>query len=212
MGKISRGILGGFSGRVANVVGSSWKGIAYMKSLPLSVANPRTAAQVAQRSLFANAAVFAKNILVDAIKPLWDRFAQKQSGYNAFIQANIDLFIGETPNPAVNLIFSQGQMALTPIDTLVGTVGLTEVAVSWLNDTGEGFKLATDIAYLLVINKTQGNYKAGTINAVRTDLSTTVDLPVAIAADDAVQVYLAFRRADGTIVSNSSTGSSIITI
>ncbi len=40
MGIIKRGILGGFSNKVANVVGSSWKGINTMRALPLSVANP----------------------------------------------------------------------------------------------------------------------------------------------------------------------------
>ena len=30
MGKISQGVLGGFSGKVGNVVGGTWKGIGYM--------------------------------------------------------------------------------------------------------------------------------------------------------------------------------------
>ena len=50
MGVIKQGILGGFSGKVANIVGSSWKGIPVIKSLPLSVANPQTAAQTTQRN------------------------------------------------------------------------------------------------------------------------------------------------------------------
>ena len=48
MGILKQGILGGFSGKVANVVGTSWKGIAVIKAMPLSVANPKTAGQVAQ--------------------------------------------------------------------------------------------------------------------------------------------------------------------
>ena len=46
MAKVRQGILGGFRGRVGNIVGTGWKGIAVMKSLPLTVANPRTAGQV----------------------------------------------------------------------------------------------------------------------------------------------------------------------
>src|SRR5690606_508733 len=42
MGIIKQGILGGFSGKVGNVVGASWKGIDYIRSLPSSVSNPRT--------------------------------------------------------------------------------------------------------------------------------------------------------------------------
>lgn len=37
MGTIKQGILGGFSGKVGNVVGASWKGIDYIRSLPSSV-------------------------------------------------------------------------------------------------------------------------------------------------------------------------------
>lgn len=46
MGTIKKGILGGFSGKVGTVVGSSWKGIAYMRSLPQNMKNPRTEGQV----------------------------------------------------------------------------------------------------------------------------------------------------------------------
>ena len=52
MGIIKRGILGGVSNKVGNVVGSSWKGIATLRSLPLSVANPNTLAQRNNRTSF----------------------------------------------------------------------------------------------------------------------------------------------------------------
>jgi hypothetical protein len=34
MGKLSKGILGPFSGLVGTVIGSSWKGVNYMRSRP----------------------------------------------------------------------------------------------------------------------------------------------------------------------------------
>ena len=52
MGKIKQGILGGFKGKVGTVIGASWNGIAYMRGLPQSVRNPKTAAQEAQRAFF----------------------------------------------------------------------------------------------------------------------------------------------------------------
>ena len=89
MAIIKQGILGGFSGKIGNIVGSSWKGIAIMKTKPLSVANPKTAAQVAQRTAFSESVTIATQILADVIKPLWDRFSERKSGYNGFIQYNI---------------------------------------------------------------------------------------------------------------------------
>lgn len=53
MGIIKQGITGGFSGNVGNVIGGSWKGIAYMRIRPVSVANPQTDLQMDQRSKFA---------------------------------------------------------------------------------------------------------------------------------------------------------------
>ena len=52
MGKIKQGILGGFKGKVGTVIGASWNGIAYMKGLPQSQKDPKTAAQMAQRAFF----------------------------------------------------------------------------------------------------------------------------------------------------------------
>ena len=49
MGVIKQGILGGFQNKVGAVIGSNWKGIATMRSRPISVANPRTGKQVAVR-------------------------------------------------------------------------------------------------------------------------------------------------------------------
>ena len=88
MGVIKRGILGGFSNKVGNVVGSTWKGIAVVKSMPLSVANPRSAGQVKQRTFFKHMTILASGTLSSIIKPLWDRFASNMSGYNAFISTN----------------------------------------------------------------------------------------------------------------------------
>jgi hypothetical protein len=61
MGRIKKGILGGFSGKVGSVVGASWKSIDYIRSLPASVRNPRTPAQVNQRSKFATVIKFLTN-------------------------------------------------------------------------------------------------------------------------------------------------------
>lgn len=53
MGTYKQGILGSFIGKVGTVVGSTWRGLAVMRSLASKVANPRTAAQVAVRNRLA---------------------------------------------------------------------------------------------------------------------------------------------------------------
>ena len=93
MGVIKQGILGGFSGKVANVVGSSWKGVAVIKSLPLSVANPNTAGQQAQRGAMTTCVEAARVLLPVLITLFWNRFAQGMSGFNAFVKQNIATFL-----------------------------------------------------------------------------------------------------------------------
>jgi len=204
MGKIKQGILGGFSGKVANVVGSSWKGIAVMKSLPLSVANPRTAAQVAQRTKFSNVTVFAALILSSIIKPLWDRFAQNMSGFNDFVSTNIDLFAASVPSPFADLVISKGKMLSTTIDNLDTSDGLPNCDIYFIDDTGSGYKLATDKSYAVVINETNGDIAFRDLTGVRSSGVLTIEMPNNLTTGDVLHAYLSFIRADGTVCSNNS--------
>lgn len=205
MGKISRGILGGFSGKVANVVGSSWKGIAVMKSLPLSVANPRTSAQQAQRNAFTQCVRFASKILAPVIKPLWDRFAQEESGYNAFISANIERFDSDGLDDPNNLIISRGQMEATEINQIAVIDGNPDVSIQFPTDTPGPLQDSEDEPYAVVWNETKDEVAgAAGGDTVRQDGTITVSMPSDVAGTDTVHAWLAFRRQDGTVVSNTS--------
>jgi len=82
MGTIKKGILGGFSGKVGTVVGASWKGIAYMRSLPQKVKNPRTLGQRMQRSKFALTLALLQPMTA-FLRTGWKLYAHKQSPFNA---------------------------------------------------------------------------------------------------------------------------------
>ena len=89
MAIIKRGILGGFSNKIGNVVGTSWKGISVMRSLPQSVHNPRTVSQTRQRRKFAIVSAIGSSILDIIIKPYWDPIAVRMSGYNKFVSETL---------------------------------------------------------------------------------------------------------------------------
>lgn len=203
MARLPQGILGGISGKVGNVIGSSWKGIAVVKSRPLSVANPRTSGQIAQRSKMSNTVAFSKLILAGAIKPLWDRFAQQASGYNDFVSENISLFEGAYPVPANSLVISKGQMvSVTPAYNGGDSSG-NELSIEYPTTLPDSLSLATDEAYIVVINNTKEEVGVSSADATRADGKTTVFMPTAFQTDDVLDVYLAFRRVDGTVVSNT---------
>ena len=133
MAVMSQGILGGLSGKIGNVVGSSWKGISVLKTKPLSVANPRTTAQVNQRNSMDGAVFYATIILATVIKPLWDRFAVKMSGYNEWISMNIAQFTDRTTFNAASLVMSKGKMVATPITVSTVSNGSKSVSISGIS-------------------------------------------------------------------------------
>ncbi len=209
MGVIKRGILGGFSGKVANVIGSSWKGIAVMKAMPLSVANPNTAAQVAQRTKMTNAVAFAKVILVTIIKPLCDRFASGQSGFNLFIQRNISLFTVADPAPASNLILSIGNVTPTQDLTIAGQMSDGQCDLAWTDNTGVGNALATDVPHIVIYNQNRNTFVIEA-NGSRSDAGVGFDLPEGTILGDTLQLWMSFRRLDGTQVSNTGYATTIV--
>lgn len=64
MGTYKQGILGPFSGKVGQVVGSFWRGVPYMRSLAPNIHNPQTASQMEVRGKFAAASKTLSPFLV----------------------------------------------------------------------------------------------------------------------------------------------------
>lgn len=92
MAIIDAGILGGLSGKIGNVVGSSWKGISYIRIKAARRANPRTVNQVNQRNKFSAVVRLASELLYPLIRPYWNSEAVRMSGYNLFVSRNIDAY------------------------------------------------------------------------------------------------------------------------
>ena len=200
MARIKQGILGGFSGKIANVVGTSWKGIAVIKSQPLSVANPKTAAQVAQRTKLSSCVAMLQPILSGVIKPLNDRFAGQMSGYNYSLQKSIAAFgaDGRLAYPSEFKI-SRATAKAQLIDGVSADLATNKVTATWTSDAGTGYALETDKMFFVVFNENTGEigYSA---NAVRANQTAKVVLPEnGLSTGDVLRTYLAALRADGTI-------------
>lgn len=92
MGKIALGILDGVSGKVGNVVGASWKGIDYIRAKAAHRNDPKTVRQMQQRSRFKGLSDFAKPLLPNLIRPIWNSQAGKMTGRNLFMKVNMPAF------------------------------------------------------------------------------------------------------------------------
>lgn len=197
MGKIKQGILGGFSGSVAGVTGSSWKGIAVIKAKPLSVANPKTASQTANRNAFKAVAQAGSNMLVEIVKPLWDRNAQRESGYNAFIKKNKSAFNSLFELLVSNFYISIGKLQSTPMILVNLAPGQTEIGTEWNNAVKPVGSLDTDIAYLVAYNENTKEFAISGGEFTRYDEGAVANFKTNLVTGDVISFYLAFRSADG---------------
>ena len=205
MGIIAQGILGGFSGKVGNVIGATWKGISYIRIKPVSVANPRTEGQVSQRNKFSATLAFLQPSLA-YVKAGFKFYASKQSAFNAAMSYNIlNAITGTAPNFSVDYA-----SALVSRGKLEGAIGGAAeelsgtLSVDWTDNSAQGNARADDKVMLLVYNPA----KAESISvledpATRADGTIDTLLPGHYSGDT-IHVYLAFQAADGSMVSNSS--------
>lgn len=210
MGIIKRGILGGVSNKIGNVVGSSWKGIATLRSLPLSVANPRTKAQRDNRDTFSLMSKLGSEVLATVCQPLWNRDAKQMSGFNAYVMNNKKAFDENPLEWLLNPVMSKGNLSATLSNAALADSGanLTFVYDTVLKNPQDS---TDDIAYVQVIHQDNSDpdkpvfhAKGYITNAKRSDGHLQVANPFETGEDDKLIMSLSFKSVDGREVATSS--------
>ena len=216
MGIIKRGILGGVSNKIGNVVGSSWKGIATLRSLPLSVANPNTSAQRNNRDTFSLMSKLGSDVLATVCQPLWNRDAKQMSGYNAYVMYNKRAFDADPLEWLLNPVMSKGSLSATLLTASINEP-MDRIDITYSTDLLNPQDADDDKAYVQLIhqdntdpNKPVYEAKAWYTGAPRHASSIYVPKTFDINAGDKLIVSLSFKSADGREVATSS--SQIITI
>jgi len=203
MGTIKKGVLGGFSGKVGTVVGSSWKGIDYIRSLPASVKNPRTEGQVTQRTKFSMVMEFLRPI-IPYLNVGFKPYANKMSAYNAAMSYNVNnAVMGSFPDIAIdypNVLVSKG--SLLGAENASATVADGSISFTWTDNSGVNDAKETDLAMPLAFNSSKGQAIFKTNGAQRSAKADVLTIP-ANWIDDDVEVYLGFVSKDGLLVSSS---------
>jgi hypothetical protein len=203
MGKILQGVLGGFSGKVGNVVGGTWKGIDYMRIKPANVSNPRTAGQVDQRSKFSTTLKFLQS-MTDFLRVGFKLYANKMTQFNAAMSYNLNNAItGSYPNFTIdyaNALVSRGGLVGAANATVSSSDGLVEF--TWDDNTGSGNAQATDKALLVVYNPAKDESIYDSAGAVRSATSQNLGMPASYVGDD-VEAFIGFLSEDGKEVANS---------
>jgi len=193
MGRIKKGILGGVSGSVGNVVGANWKGIDYLRIKPSDVSNPNTELQSTQRLKFSAVLKFLQP-MTEFIRVGFRAYAVKMSAFNAAFSYNYhNALTGSYPDFGLDyakVLVSRGNLpSSSNVACNSDTAG--KVNITWPHDAGGNAASDNDTAMVAVFNPAtqQAVYllNAGT----RADESVEVAVPADFSGVT-VHCYIAF--------------------
>lgn len=204
MGKFLKGINGGFSGKIGNNIGSRWRQVDYMRSLPRPSSKPATEAQLTQRAKFALAVAFLSPIK-DLLNIGFSDLQQgKATGYNVALKHLLKNGTdGTYPDLEINfeeVLLSRGR--LSPLFGLtLEEVAPGEATLSWEPKMNRFNAFADDEVIVLVYNKNKAFFDImeGT---TRADATVDFELPTVFSGDELV-VWVIMGHREGIITSNS---------
>jgi hypothetical protein len=205
MGTYRKGILGPFSGKVGTVIGSSWNGIDYLRSLPKPSGKEATNLQLIQRAKFGLANGFLSPVSA-LVNQGYKSLAIRKTGFNVAISNIIaDAITGAYPDFEIDyarVMFSKGVL-VGCWNAVVSSTQPAELDLSWTDNSGSGTAKATDQAVILAYNpaKSQFVYNLET-GAERSAATDTLVLPAEFSGDT-IQVWIAFMTPDRKLFSTS---------
>jgi hypothetical protein len=205
MAKLKESVVGVLIGKIGQVVGAKWKGIAVLRVAPASISNPKTDAQEAQREKFKVTMAFLQP-LSEFLKTGFKDYAVHMTGINAAMGYNIkNALTGTYPNFAIdypNALVSKGNLASALNQVAPSTVAGT-VKFDWEDNSGEISASTYDKTLLVIYNPSPNQAVTVSELAERADGTQTVPVPDSFSGD-LVQCYIAFITVDGQMVSNSA--------
>ena len=206
MGKFSKGILGGFSGKVGSVVGVRWRGKDILRSLPQPSSAEPTQSQLDQRMRFSTVVSFLTPIKV-ILSAYYGKQQGDKSAYNLATGYHLReaLLPGPVSGYVVNylkVLISKGDLRGLSNATAVAAAG-QEVTITWDDNSGQGNASATD--ELIVVAYCEGLDLFETANPAGTRDLATVQMPLpAYWVGQEVQLWATFVTADQHLAATST--------
>ncbi|WP_285007986.1 DUF6266 family protein [Pedobacter faecalis] len=203
MARYSNGINGPVSGKVGSVVGASWRGVDYMRSLPVKT-KESSEAQLAQQEKFAVAVAWLKPLL-EIINVGYHHIKIGMTPHNAAMSYYLtEAVTGTAPDFVINFskaIFSEGPL-ITSFVTEVTPAGSCLLNFKWENAPDSIYSSVDDRATFVLYNPQKEKFVLYQSVAARGERSVTLSIPNK-SSGDTVHGYLFFVRADGEAVSTT---------
>ncbi|WP_010135835.1 DUF6266 family protein [Ochrovirga pacifica] len=195
MATFEKGILGGFSGKVGNVVGSRWRGKNVMRSLPQRGSYVPTTKQEEQREKFKTVIGFL-NPITEVLNAYFGSPQGDRSRANMATSYHLKNAVVSSPQGMVmdyeKVLISKGD--LRGIDGGTVTAGAAQtLTLGWQDNSGQGKATATDVLMVVVYAPEIEAYYSNTAVATRDATTVTVNLPNYMATFQ-VQVWASFHK------------------
>ena len=207
MGKIKSGILGSVSGKVGNVVGGSWNGVNYLRSLPAAVRQTNSVSQSNQRERFGLIGTFLRP-LSGLVKIGFRADAVGMSAYNAAFTWNYHNVLLEE-NGLFSIDFTKAQFSRGnlpgALNASVSAPQAGQLVMQWANNAGQGKAVASDYLFYAIVEpeSLEAEY---VINAGTRAAATLTVVPPAQFVGKTVHVYLGFFSVDSLVSSVPKNG------
>nr|WP_199075979.1 DUF6266 family protein [Pedobacter sp. ASV19] len=204
MARYKNGINGPVSGKVGMVIGSSCRGIQYLKSVADVSAVPATEAQLNQRLKLALVSGWLRPLL-SWINVGYQMFRVEKTPMNAAVSYHMkETLLGEGPDYRIDFakaIFSRGDLLISWVKKAVLLMNGT-VHVVWENGPLSVFCKENDRANFILYNAARGKFVTFREVALRAAKEVLLDLPPGFASD-ILHGWLHFVNEAGDQVSTS---------
>jgi len=203
MAKYGKGANGAFSGKVGSVVGSSWRSIDYLRSLPKKTKKPISESQIAQRAKFALAPMYLRPIKDILNLGFGDKQLNKITGYNAAVKLFLNSAVmGGYPDYVINfskMVLSKGSLSV--FHGLNAIVQGTDLELNWQSITNRYNAFDDDQLTVVLFNETKLMYMLYD-DAERSELTYSITIGNEFSGDVFHTWAFAIKR-ENNIVSNS---------
>jgi hypothetical protein len=136
MGKLDKGILGGFNGKVGTVIGGKWRGVEYIRHKGPSKRKNNSPGQVEQQARFARAFKFVRR-MSKLFKITFRNYAQQMTARNNALAVTVkEAIIGDYPNFEIDyskVLISRGILETELNATVTSAAGI----LTWKWDANE---------------------------------------------------------------------------
>lgn len=205
MARITKGILGGFSGKVGTIVGANWRGQDIIRSTPKPSSRPPSEKQQLQQAKFKLVISF-----LQPLKSIQTRYFGSWSGSKSRINIAVSYTIseaiqmaGDIPELVYNkVLITKGDLTgFQNVDATPQSGNI--IRLTWENNSVQGNASENDLVNVVCYCEELDRFEIFESVAARTVLTTDVTLPVLYAGKE-IQVWSYFHNPKETSASNSA--------